>query len=81
VPAKFFQNSAMLYAGCIAGAVQHDDYLKIIEETGFKNIELKKTKTVDIPDEILRFYLSDTEIKRYREKSAGIFSITVTADK
>ena len=66
-------------AGCVAGAVQHDDYLKIIEETGFKNIELKKTKTVDIPDEILGLYMPDEEIKRYRESGTGIFSITVTA--
>ena len=75
------KNSAMMYAGCVAGAVQHDEYLKIIEETGFKNIEVKKTKTIDIPDEILRLYLSDGEIKRYRESRVGIFSITVTACK
>jgi arsenite methyltransferase len=73
------KNSAMMYAGCVAGAVQHDDYLKIIEETGFKNIEVKKTKTVDIPDEILGLYMPEEELKRYRESGTGIFSITVTA--
>ncbi len=73
------KNSAMMYAGCVAGAVQYDEYLKIIEETGFKNIEVKKTKTVDIPDEILGLYMSVEEIKRYRERGVGIFSITVTA--
>ena len=73
------KNSAVMYAGCVAGAVQYDEYLKIIKETGFKNIEVKKTKTVDLPDEILRLYLPDTEIKRYCENRVGIFSITVTA--
>jgi arsenite methyltransferase len=75
------KNSAMMYAGCVAGAIQYDEYLKIIEQTGFKNIEVMKTKTIDIPDEILRLYLPEDEIKRYRENSVGIFSITVTADK
>jgi len=75
------KNSAMMYAGCVAGAVQHDEYLKIIEETGFKDIEIKKTKVIDVPDEILRLYLSEKEIKRYRENRVGIFSITVKAYK
>jgi ubiquinone/menaquinone biosynthesis C-methylase UbiE len=75
------KNSAMMYAGCVAGAVQHDDYLKIIEETGFKNIEVKKRKTIDLPDKILKDYLTEVDIKHYRESKVGIFSITVTADR
>ena len=75
------KNSAAMYAGCVAGAVQHDEYLKIIEETGFKNIEVKKIKTIDIPDAILKLYMTDSEIRRYRENKVGIFSITVTAYK
>jgi ubiquinone/menaquinone biosynthesis C-methylase UbiE len=75
------KKSAMMYAGCVAGAIQQDEYMKIIEETGFKNIEVKKTKVIDLPDEILREYLPETELKLYRESSVGIFSITVTASK
>jgi arsenite methyltransferase len=75
------KKSAMMYAGCVAGAIQYDEYLKIIEETGFKNIEIKKTKPIDLPDEILKDYLPEMDIKRYRESGAGIFSITVTACK
>ncbi len=75
------KKSAEMYAGCVAGAVQQDEYLKIIETNGFKNVEIKKTKVIDLPDEILKEYISDEAIKQYRESKAGIFSITVTADK
>jgi ubiquinone/menaquinone biosynthesis C-methylase UbiE len=75
------KKSAMMYAGCVAGAIQQDEYLKIIEDTGFKNTEIKKTKVINLPDEILKDYLSDEEIASFRESKIGIFSITVNADK
>ncbi len=75
------KKSAEMYAGCVAGAIQQDEYLRIIEEAGFRNTEIKKTKVVDLPDEILKDYLTDAELKQYRESKVGIFSITVTADK
>jgi len=75
------KKSAMMYAGCVAGAVQYDEYLKIIEESGFKNVEVKKTKVIDLPDEILKDYLTEAALKQYRESKVGIFSITVTANK
>lgn len=75
------KKSAEMYAGCVAGAVQYDEYLKIISDSGFKNVEVKKTKVIDLPDEILREYLPEMELKLYRESGVGIFSITVTASK
>ncbi len=75
------RKSAEMYAGCVAGAIQQDEYLKIISETGFKNVEVKKTKVIDLPDEILREYLSESDLKQYRESGIGILSITVTAEK
>lgn len=75
------KKSAEMYAGCVSGAIQQDSYLKIIKESGFKNVEIKKTKVIDLPDEILKEYLSEDEVKQYRESGVGIFSITVTADK
>ncbi len=75
------KKSAEMYAGCVAGAVQQDEYLKIIETIGFKNIEIKKTKVISLPDEILKEYLSDDEIQQYHKSDVGIFSITVIANK
>jgi arsenite methyltransferase len=72
---------AELYAGCVAGAIQKDEYLGIVEEAGFKNITLQKEKDVVLPDEVLTNYLSAEEIAEYKAGKAKIKSITVYADK
>jgi arsenite methyltransferase len=75
------KKSATMYAGCVAGALQQEDYLNVIKKAGFENIEIKKTKNVDLPDEILKEYLDEEGIKLYRNKVEGIFSITVVGVK
>ena len=75
------KKSAEMYAGCVAGALQQDEYLDIIKETGFNDIEIKKTKIIDLPDELLLKYLSASEIENYKKKIEGIYSITVVANK
>ncbi len=75
------KKSAEMYAGCVAGAVQQDEYIDIIKKSGFKNVEIKKTKTIELPDEVLTKYLNKEQIKEYKEKQAGIYSITVVGYK
>ena len=70
-----------MYAGCVSGAIQKEDYLQIIRETGFENITVQKEKAIQVPDEILRDYLSEEEIKAFRNSNTGIFSITVYGSK
>lgn len=75
------KKSAEMYAGCVAGAVLQDEYLGIIKNAGFVNVEINKTKVIDLPDVILKEYLSDDQIFQYRKSGARIISITVTAHK
>jgi arsenite methyltransferase len=75
------KKSAEMYAGCVAGAVQRTEYLNIIKETGFKNAEIKKTKVISLPDDLLKQLLTEKDIQDIKENKIGIFSITVTADK
>lgn len=75
------KKSAEMYAGCVAGALQQDEYLGIIKETGFVNVEIKKTKVIQLPDDVLREYLSDSEIENFKKNKVGIFSITVVGFK
>ena len=70
-----------MYAGCVAGALQQDEYLNVIKETGFRDIEIKKTKVIDLPDDLLLKCLSPDEIENYKKKIEGIYSITVVAYK
>ncbi len=75
------QKSAEMYAGCVAGALQQDDYLAIIREIGFREIELRKSKRIDLPDDLLSQYLNESQIADYHKSGLGIFSITVTGKK
>lgn len=75
------QNDAEMYAGCVAGAIQKEDYLDHIRETGFENITIQKEKPIELPDDILRQYLSEDEIAEFNSGGAGIYSITVFAQK
>lgn len=75
------KKNAEMYAGCISGAIQKNDYLEIIKKAGFENIIIQKNKRIHIPDEILSSYLNETEIKALKNDQVGIFSITVFAEK
>ncbi len=75
------REAASLYAGCISGALQKEEYMKIIYDAGFKQVELKEETLNDIPDEYLRKSASQGTINAYRSSGTGIFSITVVGTK
>ena len=75
------RGAAEMYAGCVAGAIQKDEYLGLIKEFGFDNITLQKEKPIIIPDQILADYLTPEEIADYKKSAMGIYSITVYAEK
>jgi len=75
------RNTAMLYAGCVSGALQKEEYLNIIKEKGFKNIEIKKERQLQVPDKIFLEYISEEELNRFKALGTGIFSITVLGEK
>lgn len=75
------QKSAEMYAGCVSGAIQKDEYLSIIQQTGFSAITVQKEKRITLPDDILIDYLSVEQIQEFKNGKTGIFSITVYAEK
>ena len=75
------QQAAEMYAGCISGAVQKTEYLSLIDSTGFKNVVVQKEKVIIIPNDILSTYLSEDEMKRFKQSEVGIYSVTVYAEK
>lgn len=72
---------ATMYAGCVSGALPKDEYLAIIDEAGFINIEVKKEKKIDLPEELLLNYMSAEELDKFKNGETGIFSITFTGKK
>lgn len=75
------QGAAEMYAGCVAGAIQKEEYLGIIEASGFENITLQKQKTIIIPDDILANYLDQQQLIEFKSGKIGIYSITVYGQK
>ena len=75
------KNAAEMYAGCVAGAIQKDEYLGLIKANGFANMNLQKEKVIIIPDDILSNYLSEEQINEFKKSGTGIFSVTVYAEK
>jgi len=80
LPGKW-REIAALYAGCVSGAIQKEEYLGIIKEAGFADITLQKEKEIVLPDEILEEYLTAEEIAAYKASETRITSITVFAKK
>lgn len=78
---EHLKEAAEMYAGCVAGAIQLDDYLRIMEEAGLKNIDIQKLKPIQMPDDILLKYLTVKELEEFKMAKVGIFSITVYAVK
>jgi SAM-dependent methyltransferase len=75
------KEAAELYAGCVSGATEKQEYLKIIEKQGFSHVEIHKEKPIVIPENVLATYLNEQEREAYVNSGAGIYSITVTATK
>lgn len=80
LPATLKQDAEM-YAGCVAGAIQKSEYLRLIEEMGFHRINVQKEKPIQIPNDILAKYLSANQVADFNQTGTGIFSITVYAEK
>ena len=75
------REDAEMYAGCVAGAIQKEEYLEIMINQGFQNLTIQKEKPIVIPEDILSKYLNPEEVKTFNKGQTGIFSITVYAEK
>jgi ubiquinone/menaquinone biosynthesis C-methylase UbiE len=75
------RNAAEMYAGCVSGALEREQYMELIAKMGFINITTHKEKEIFLPDSILANYLSKEEIDTFRKSGTGIFSITISGEK
>lgn len=78
---KDLQEAAEMYAGCVSGAIQKEEYLELIRQTGFESIEIQKEKEIIIPDDILLQYIRKNDLAAFQQSKTGIYSITVFARK
>jgi ubiquinone/menaquinone biosynthesis C-methylase UbiE len=75
---------AEMYAGCVAGAMSRDEYLRVIEAVGFNAVSIVKEKQIVIPAELMEQLMSAVtreEIEALQQSQAAIFSVTVYGEK
>ena len=72
---------AEMYAGCVSGASEMNEYLTIVENMGFLNAKVHKQKEIRLPDSLLSEYNDPAELNSYHAGKTGIVSITVSAKK
>jgi len=75
------QKDAEMYAGCVSGASEMNEYLKIVENTGFLKAKVHKKKEIKLTDSLLSEYNDTAELNSYHAGDTGIFSITVSAER
>jgi ubiquinone/menaquinone biosynthesis C-methylase UbiE len=75
------QEAAELYAGCVAGALQKEEYLQIISETGFENVKITSEKKITLPLESVKEILDEENLQAFLGSGVGIFSLSVYAEK
>ncbi len=75
------RQAAEMYAGCVSGAIERTEYLGLLKDSGFKNIEVKISKSITLPTGVLSQYLSPSEIDAFTQQGAALSSITVYGEK
>jgi len=78
---KGISEAAEMYAGCVSGALQKNEYLKVIEKAGFQDIEIRKEQQINLPDSLLLQFVSKKESDEFRKNKNAISSITINAKK
>ena len=75
------KSAAELYAGCVAGALLRKDYLALIEQAGFENVQVLIEKPLPLPEESLRPYMSGAEFAALDTTKPLALSITVYGER
>ncbi|MDB5050569.1 MAG: arsenite S-adenosylmethyltransferase [Fibrobacteres bacterium] len=75
------RKAAELYVGCVSGAMQKREYLDLIRQSGFQNVEVSREKTITLPDDLLAAYLSPEQRNSLDRSGMRILSVTVKGTK
>ncbi len=80
MPYKIRQAAEACY-GYVAGAIDRNQYIRLIQKSGFVSLEIMDEHGLEIPQNILEEFADESTIEHYRQNEAGIHSITITGYK
>lgn len=75
------REAAVLYAGCVSGAIGRDEYVQWLKDAGFVDVSVRTERAYDLSDDYLAGSLSAEQIRSFRASDAAVLSITVTGRK
>jgi len=79
--------SIAAYAGCIAGAIRKEEYLRLLEDAGFREVTVVEEKPFDFSLEEADAYVRtiggdlDVPVETLREAAGAVLSISVSGVK
>jgi arsenite methyltransferase len=75
------RKAAALYVGCVAGAESEAHYLDIIKDVGFRDVQIVKSRRIDLPDNMMADLLATDEMASARNADLHVKSVTVVGTK
>ncbi len=78
---EWVKGIAEAYAGCVSGAIPRQNYLQLIEETGFRQIEVARERRIQVPAELLAASLTPGQQAAIARSDLHVMSVTVKAFK
>ena len=72
---------AAAYAGCVSGAIPRSEYLQIIGEAGFRDVEIVSERRVELPEALLDEWLTPEQLSEAAASDIHVMSVTVRAVK
>ena len=84
---EFIKKSVQAYTGCIAGAMRKEEYMKLIEDAGFRQIDVQGEEFfslgLETEDVMAKASAEEMEIpiERLRDIARSVVSIKVGAIK
>jgi arsenite methyltransferase len=75
------RKAADLFVGCVAGAEPEASYLAMTKDAGFRDVQIVKSRRIDLPEEALNGALAGDEIAAARHADLPVKSVTVVGVK
>ena len=75
------RKAADLFVGCVAGAEPEARYMAIIRDAGFRDVQIVKSRRIDLPEDALNGVLAGDEIAAVRRADLHVKSVTVVGVK
>jgi ubiquinone/menaquinone biosynthesis C-methylase UbiE len=81
LPEKLKNDAENVRRLCFGSPLEMQEYLDIIREARFQSVTVHKHKGVQLPQEILRKYLNEEEIRQFNQRKSEFSVITVSGEK